>query len=516
MTVGAVDDPAEVEAERIANEVVQRLSSSDTSEDTSTSTVRRSTPAAGPAIGAEGGAISSDLEASISSARGSGRVLDRAARDRLEPAFGAGLGHVRVHADGRADKLNQSLGARAFTTGNDIFFSRGEYRPNTDAGMHVLAHEVTHTIQQSPPTARRSTIRRLVYNQNPTTWGAPAALNRKRSDEGAAGVYFANDAGPIFAAGTVVIKPLHSSGEITFADQFLQQGMGFDTPNEATYEKTSPEGVALQNVLTAPGMVTNKPHPADAQQQLAGANQIMVMSMVEGKSLQTMSDNEGVEFLQNAAALKQVGHLMVSDAFLGNQDRLVGLGNVNLGNFFYAAAGALHNGKITTIDNDSSFQAATFQANGSLGGELQSKVFFIDQLCTANGKNMFINRFLTRMRGAHQNNANTLAEINANPGWISHQISTGIDDGLHDIATVFANNMDLVRAVGEIADPYSAQARQVSEAKAMAHYIRERDKGTDPATALNKLTNYVEYRTMRNKFPKGTKWLTKVGMKRGF
>lgn len=457
----------------------------------------------------------------------------------MEPAFGVDLGGVRIHTGARADRLNRSLGARAFTTGNDVFFGHGQFRPGTADGRYVLAHEITHTVQQSSSTqqpkrasriARSSSpapaittarpgeeprIRRLAYNQNPNTWGAPATLNRRRSGEGAEGVFFVNDAGPVFAAGTVVVKPLRSSGEIKFANKFLNQGMGFETPDEITYAKTSAEGVALQNVLTTAGVAGLK-SPTEAQTQVNGASQMMVMSMVAGKSVQTLSDNEAVEFLQNEDALKEVGHLMVSDAFLGNQDRLVGVSPVNLGNFFYAAAGAMQRGRVTTIDNDSSFLAATRKANGSLDGQLVDKVFFIEQLCSAQGKLYFINKFLTRMRGAHQNNANTLAEINANTGWISHKISTGIDEGLRDISTVFTNNMDLVRSIRAINDPHSANKRHSDEAKSIGHYINARQSGTDPATALTKLSTYVEYRSKRNKFPRGLKWMSKIKSNRGF
>ena len=66
----------------------------------------------------------------------------------MEQAFGADFGGVRVHTDSDSDALSQSLQARAFTTGKDIFFSSGEYDPSSSAGQHLLAHELTHTIQQ--------------------------------------------------------------------------------------------------------------------------------------------------------------------------------------------------------------------------------------------------------------------------------------------------------------------------------------------------------------------------------
>jgi len=70
-------------------------------------------------------------------------------RAQMEPAFGANFGGVRVHSDSGADSLNRSLSARAFTTGQDIFFKQGEYNPGTSGGRELLAHELTHVVQQN-------------------------------------------------------------------------------------------------------------------------------------------------------------------------------------------------------------------------------------------------------------------------------------------------------------------------------------------------------------------------------
>lgn len=62
--------------------------------------------------------------------------------------FGMDASRVRIHTGGEADRLNRDLRARAFTTGRDIFFRAGEYRPNQPGGLELLAHEVVHTEQQ--------------------------------------------------------------------------------------------------------------------------------------------------------------------------------------------------------------------------------------------------------------------------------------------------------------------------------------------------------------------------------
>jgi hypothetical protein len=99
--------------------------------------------------GAEGGPIGGDVESSIEGARSGGRALDKEVRASMEPAFGADFSGVRVHADAKADGLNRSLQARAFTTGQDVFFRGGEYNPGSSGGKELLAHELTHVVQQN-------------------------------------------------------------------------------------------------------------------------------------------------------------------------------------------------------------------------------------------------------------------------------------------------------------------------------------------------------------------------------
>ena len=68
---------------------------------------------------------------------------------RLEDAFGADISRVRVHTDHHADEVSRSLGARAFTSGDDVFFTDGAYDPSSEAGVRLIAHEVFHTRQQA-------------------------------------------------------------------------------------------------------------------------------------------------------------------------------------------------------------------------------------------------------------------------------------------------------------------------------------------------------------------------------
>ncbi|WP_326948617.1 MULTISPECIES: eCIS core domain-containing protein [unclassified Amycolatopsis] len=95
----------------------------------------------------------------IRNSRGKGQRLDADARRILQRFFGRNLSAVRVHLGSDADDLARSLGARAVTTGTDIYFRSGEYRPDLPAGLALLAHEVTHVLQQATFARGCATVR---------------------------------------------------------------------------------------------------------------------------------------------------------------------------------------------------------------------------------------------------------------------------------------------------------------------------------------------------------------------
>jgi hypothetical protein len=77
------------------------------------------------------------IERSIDQALGGGQGMDHGTRTRMEAAFGTDFSGVRIHTDSRADGLSQSLSARAFTTGRDVFFRKGEYSPGNVVGARA-------------------------------------------------------------------------------------------------------------------------------------------------------------------------------------------------------------------------------------------------------------------------------------------------------------------------------------------------------------------------------------------
>ncbi|ACC79832.1 DUF4157 domain-containing protein [Nostoc punctiforme] len=105
-----------------------------------------------------------DLETSINQARGGGVAIADNIREPMEQAFGADFSGVKVHTDSKSDQLNQSIQARAFTTGQDVFFRQGEYNPGSQGGQELLAHELTHVVQQNGGMVQKATRGKLHEN----------------------------------------------------------------------------------------------------------------------------------------------------------------------------------------------------------------------------------------------------------------------------------------------------------------------------------------------------------------
>ena len=173
--LGPVNDPLEHEADRVADQVVSQrpvdaISGSGASgvqrkcaacEAEEDLTVQRK--AAGPTAATSADGVAAGISYG-------GAPLAPAERAYFEPRFGRDFSTVRIHADEQAATAAAGIGARAFTLGRDIAFARDEYRPATDAGRRLIAHELAHTLQQNDTS--QPVIRRASYgNGAPPAWG---------------------------------------------------------------------------------------------------------------------------------------------------------------------------------------------------------------------------------------------------------------------------------------------------------------------------------------------------------
>ncbi len=157
LRVSSPADAAEVEAQRIAAHVVSLPAAATTAVAHAFAAPRGVHRASLPSAPQRAPAA----PAAAQPAAG-GQPLSAELRQFMEPRFGADFSAVRLHTDARAAQLNQQLQARAFTVGNQIHFAAGQFSPETGEGRELIAHELTHTIQQgaarqTPPLQRSAT-----------------------------------------------------------------------------------------------------------------------------------------------------------------------------------------------------------------------------------------------------------------------------------------------------------------------------------------------------------------------
>lgn len=95
------------------------------------------------------------IEHQIQTTRGRGSLMDEETRGYMEERFGVDFTGIRIHTNNQAAQMSNDLNAKAFTVGNDVYFNSGQYNPSTGAGKHLLAHELTHTIQQGGSSVKR-------------------------------------------------------------------------------------------------------------------------------------------------------------------------------------------------------------------------------------------------------------------------------------------------------------------------------------------------------------------------
>lgn len=161
LTIGQPGDKYEQEADRVASQVVQQISAPAFQENNLRQSIQREKDLEGvmyarcfraalqrkQAIAS--GEASPDLESAINSARSSGQPLNAGLQQSMGQVMGADFSGVRVHTDTQSNHLNQSIQARAFTTGRDVFFRSGAYQPENRGGQELIAHELTHVVQQT-------------------------------------------------------------------------------------------------------------------------------------------------------------------------------------------------------------------------------------------------------------------------------------------------------------------------------------------------------------------------------
>lgn len=143
LRIGSANDPLEREADRLADQVMADSGPVAPGQPLPfTAVAQRS--AAVDAAGAERAPAAVDDAATMP-----GAPLAEPLRQFFEPRFGHDFGHVRIHTDSNAGRAAQAIDARAYTVGDHVFFAPGQYTPTTDTGRRLLAHELSHVLQQN-------------------------------------------------------------------------------------------------------------------------------------------------------------------------------------------------------------------------------------------------------------------------------------------------------------------------------------------------------------------------------
>ena len=119
---------------------------------------------------ANGATQPANLSSRLAQRQGKGRPLPRTVRAQMEQGIGAGFDGVHIHTDTEAAELNKDLHAQAFTQGQDIYFAPGKYNPDNTEGQRLLAHELTHVVQQGG--AQRTEPAAVARNAAPSSSNA--------------------------------------------------------------------------------------------------------------------------------------------------------------------------------------------------------------------------------------------------------------------------------------------------------------------------------------------------------
>lgn len=162
LRVSSPHDAAEHEASRVARQVVS-LPPAPVSASSARLAGLVPSRAASAMRAVPGSAAPARASPAIAGLPTGGQPLPKLLRDFMEPRFGADFSAVRIHTGPQAAQASRQLNAAAFTVGHQIFFGAGAYQPESSAGRELIAHELTHTVQQgaapqAPPQARRSLL----------------------------------------------------------------------------------------------------------------------------------------------------------------------------------------------------------------------------------------------------------------------------------------------------------------------------------------------------------------------
>lgn len=320
---------------------------------------------------------------------------------RMEHAFGADFSGVRLHTDREAAGMSAGIQARAFTHGNDIYFGEGQFRPDTRSGQQLLAHELTHTIQQTgaaphddADVARRSPLPSVSRDSEGQVrrWALDKGVDLTkitalRTAGTAQQTFMAKDA----TGKEIVIKPGSVSMSLLQLADTVHESV-HDTDYVKSHEVDAGQKAILANKIADPQIAAGPSWaasgagtPGDLEQGEDNAGKarrvfsqmvattdspLTAMRIVDGENGKKLSLTAGQgqnangsamrDRLESPGFMRSMGQAAVTDAFTGNTDRFSA---GNLGNFMSTGRDNL-----TLIDNMDTWGARpSFSADNSDG-----------------------------------------------------------------------------------------------------------------------------------------------------
>jgi hypothetical protein len=269
----------------------------------------------------------------------------------MESGLKADIGSVRVHTDPESFQLNRSLQAQAFTYGRDIYMGEGKYNPGSSQGQHLLAHELTHVVQQTGGEGAASTaaqrepqgadgrVQRFPSNvlTTPINWEAQNYTVRQSSSGAMGGVSFFQAINPQRGeVASVVVKGLVADeGAQVRTGETVLTTLGVNVPNSRQVPAGTPEFNQLARALDMPVDEQGIAHTVNHR----AIHTFLVMQSLPAQSLGDMAvearTEEDIDRLVNVLVdtnlLRTVGRLAVFDTAIGNFDRITSEG-LNFGN----------------------------------------------------------------------------------------------------------------------------------------------------------------------------------------
>jgi hypothetical protein len=210
--------------------------------------------------------------------RSGGQPLDAETRTFMEPRFGHDFSKVRVHADARAAESAEAVNSLAYAVGHDIVFGANQYAPGSAPGRHLLAHELTHTLQQSASAGAVRTRLRI---------GAPDDVQEREAERQAAQVLEAREAEPVSrpvltparslqrqpkTGGSAKKSPKARQGPCMTLATVHNFSRGNDDPSECNYETAYITIGLLSDPCACSGTATVRPLRLKYKALLGGKN----------------------------------------------------------------------------------------------------------------------------------------------------------------------------------------------------------------------------------------------------